>query len=216
MCVMCLCVVRCVLLLCVVVLWLSCACCCGHGCGCGCVCEFRSFLHIKTLPCVLSKRPCHKRQGRFESTHGSVLNEHTGASQALSPSLSLSPVCRSSNASLVMSLSVLMYLRLFSYVSVSSHFTFCDFGRRRRGSSLLIPSRMSMFLLCLSLYLVSCSVTVAMSTRPLGFSVHTALTYSESRSACTLAHSLSGEHVRIMQETINCLSIPVQASCHLE
>ena len=28
----------------------------------------------------------------------------------------------------------------------------------------------------------------------------------------TLAHSLWGEHVRIMQETINCLSIPVQAS----
>ena len=32
----------------------------------------------ETLPCVFSKRPCHMRHGHFESTHGSVLKEHTG------------------------------------------------------------------------------------------------------------------------------------------
>ena len=33
----------------------------------------------ETLPCVLSKRPCHIGYGCFESTHGGVLNVHTGA-----------------------------------------------------------------------------------------------------------------------------------------
>ena len=28
-------------------------------------------------PCVTAKRPCHTRHGRFESTHGDVLNLHT-------------------------------------------------------------------------------------------------------------------------------------------
>ena len=31
----------------------------------------------ETLPCVPSKRPCHTRHGRFDDTHGSVLNVHT-------------------------------------------------------------------------------------------------------------------------------------------
>ena len=32
-----------------------------------------------TLPCVPSKRPCHTRHRRFDGTHGSVLDVHTGA-----------------------------------------------------------------------------------------------------------------------------------------
>ena len=32
---------------------------------------------FKMLPCVSSKRPCHIRHGRFDGTHGSVLNVHT-------------------------------------------------------------------------------------------------------------------------------------------
>ena len=62
---------------------------------------------------------------------------------------------------------------------------------------------MSLFLLSLSL---SCQLfnddNNEHSSGWLSLSVHTVLTCSEGQSACTLAHSLSGEHVRIMQETI--------------
>ena len=63
------------------------ACCCGGGCGCGCVCV-RFFMSCteKTLLCVRSKRSRVYFQnarvtwdGRFEGTHGSVLNVDTGA-----------------------------------------------------------------------------------------------------------------------------------------
>ena len=44
--------------------------------------------------------------------------------------------------------------------------------------------------------------TMTMITRPIGsLCVHTALLCPECRSACTFAHSLFGEHVRITQET---------------
>ena len=47
-----------------------------------------------------------------------------------------------------------------------------------------------------------------MIARPVSsLSVHTALTCLECLSAWAVAHSLSGEHVRIMQETF--LGIPV-------
>ena len=79
---------------------------------------------LKTLPFVLSKRPCHLRHDRFdsarrrfESTHGSVLNVHTGASRAVSPSLSFSPVCFSSHVYLSSCISVPSHL--FACVSVS-------------------------------------------------------------------------------------------------
>ena len=59
--------------------------------------------------------------------------------------------------------------------------------------------------LCLSLssYALSARLSLFLSLSLVGslFFVHTALTCSEGQSACTLAHSLLGEHVRIIQET---------------
>ena len=57
-----------------------------------------SCLAPKTLPSVrskrsrvyFSKRPCHKGHGRFERTHESVFNVHTGASLSLLSCLPLS------------------------------------------------------------------------------------------------------------------------------
>ena len=105
--------VCCAMLCCVVslcdVLWLGCACCCGRGCGC--VSVRVSFLPalknaplctFKSLPCVPSKRPCYIKHRRFESTHGNVLNVHTGVSLAVS----LSRPSLSSHASLSLSSSV--------------------------------------------------------------------------------------------------------------
>ena len=117
--------VCCVLVCCYV---LGCACCCG-ACVSSClplknapVCTF------KTLPCVLSKRPCHIGHGRFESTHGSVLNVHTGEP--------LSSFLLSLSSRLCLSL-------LFSWLS--SHTSL--------SLSLAISARLSLSRVCSSLFL---------------------------------------------------------------
>ena len=123
----------------------------------------------------------------FERTHGDVFNLHTGrrdGGRGWEKGGSLLSL------SLVPSLSLSLFLRSLSLLSFSSLFP-------------LLSS------------LSSLSATMTMITRPVGsLCVHPALPYSAGRSACTLAYSLSSEHVRIMQET-NCPGITVQDSCPL-
>ena len=117
----------CCLLLCV--LWLGCACFCGcscscncgGGCGCGCVyvcvssclaLKNASVCTFKTLPCVLTKCPCHSGHGRFERTHGSVF-------KVIAPSLSI-------YSSMLVSLSSRVSLsssHMSLFFSVSFHFS---------------------------------------------------------------------------------------------
>ena len=117
------------------------------------------LLLLLLLPLSLSLSLSLSLCDRCESTHGSVMKVHKGGSQAVSPSLALSPL-----------------------------------------------SRLSLF---------SCRSTTTRSLFQRALSVHTALTCPQGHSACTLAHSLSGELVRIMQETFVQVFL-VHASCHLE
>ena len=122
-CVMCLCVVWCCVVLrdaawCCVLMWLYRAVLC---CAVLCVCAFRSCTENNAPVCTFSKRPpvcrqnapVYMRHGRFDGTHESVLNVHTGASRAdcpLSVCLSRS-FCR---LSFLLSLSLVGSLFLFS------------------------------------------------------------------------------------------------------
>ena len=149
-------------------------------CGCVWVCvssclalKNAPVCTFKTLLCVLSKRPCHMGRGRFECTHEKFLNVHTGASRRLS--LPRPP-------SLLVSLS--SCVSLFSHVSLSSH------------TSLSLLISLSFFSLSITL-----STTMTLIARPLGSLCTHGPTLPEGQSAWALAHSLSGEHVRIMQET---------------
>ena len=171
----------------------SCGCSCGGGCECGCVyvCAFLLVLHskhFKTLPCVRSRRSRvyfqnarHIGYGRFEGTHGSVFERSHGNSRSLALHLSLSS-------------RVSLSLSLFTHVALSS----------KTSLSLFLSLSLS---LCSSLFLSLFSLNNSLNNNDTDrssswLSLYTTLTCPECQSAWALAHSLSGEHVRIMQETI--------------
>ena len=180
--------------------------------------------HAENTPCAGSKRIRVYQQdarmcstcARFVSTHGSVLNVHTetfltyirrggvgrGGGGGGRGGLGGEGVS-SLSFSLLLSLSFSLSLFLSSLLSFSlPSFSF---------SSLFLFS-----LPALVVSLSSVSTTMTMITRPVGLSLCThGSNLPECQSACTLAHSLFGEHVRIMQET-SVPGITVQTSCHLE
>ena len=137
------------------------------------VCRF------KTPPCVPAKRPhvfnmrafCQHTRKRFERTLGDVLNLHTGRREG-----------EKSGGRVLFSLflSSLLSFSLPSF-SFSSLFLFS------------LPS------LVFSLFSLSNNDNDHSSSR-LSLCTHGS-NLPEYQSACTLAHSLFGEHVRIMQET---------------
>ena len=133
---------------------------------------------------------------RFAGTHGSVLNRHTrrgfepthgeeGGGGGLSSLSSLLTFSLSSSFSLPSFPSFVLFLFLFSFSLLFSSLLFSLSNNDNDHSS-------SRFSLC-----------THGSDLP------------ECQSACTLAHSLLAEHVRIMQETI-AHGITVQASWNLE
>ena len=180
------------------VLSLGCACCRSCIVLC-CVCarfvQNNAMCKVKTLPCVLSKRCRVCRQNARVTLDTGVLTAHTGAFQEYT------------RGGVSGRLSLCLSLSLVSYVSLS---------RSTRHSLLVSLS----FSICSSLFL---SFFCFLSALSLSLSVfndddyrrHTALACPEGQGACTLAHSLLGEHVRIMHETI----VQVVLSkpwCHLE
>ena len=122
--------------------------------------------------CCGCRCSCHKGHGRFEGTHGSVL-------KVVAPSLSISPFLLVSLSLFLRScVSLLSHVSLF--LSLSAHLSFSFF-----------------------LFSLSNSVNNNDNDRSSSWlSLYTAMTCPECRTAWPLAHSLSGEHVRIMQGTI--------------
>ena len=199
-------------------------CLCGCGCVCVCCCvwlcvllwcvsfffsctEKRSRVFVqnasvctfKTLPCVRSKRSrVYVQNARGHIGHG-VLNVHTGAFSTYtwkrferthgSVSLFSSRVSLLSCLPLSLLFSCLssLLIRLSISLSLSLLVSLC-----------LLSAPLSFFL---SLSFSSLSITMTMIARP----VRSLCTHSpilpDRQSAWTLAQSLSGEHVRIMQET---------------
>ena len=149
------CICVCCVLLCVVRFFLS-----GT--------EKRSRVYVQNAPVCTFKTPASHwtrafskyTRKRFERSHGSVLNVHTG--ESLSPRVSL-----------------LSYVSFFLSRSLSA-----------RLSLSLVGS------LCLF------SITMTMIASPVGSLCTHGPSCPEYQSARALAHSLLGEHVRIMQETI--------------
>ena len=135
----------------------------------------------------------HGGQGGLASVDATSLHVYLSSSLPLLMSITTSITCLSllvstlsSHVSLIMHVSLLMCLRLFS--------------------SFLA------FLCFLSLFLACQLFNDDDNEHSSGWlSLYTRLRLAQGQSACTLAHSLSGEHVHIMQETINCLSISCAA-----
>ena len=192
----------CVVLLCVLCVSCVCVLCVGLWMWvCGCVgvrfllsgTEKRSRVQrSKRSRVYVQNAPRHIGHGRFGSTHGIVLNVHTEAVLKLEKGGSLSFSSRVSLSSLL--------------VSLSSHTS--------PFFSLALSARLSLSLVgSLSLSVLNnndndrSSSWLSLYTRP-----YLAL---RARVPGPLAHSLSGEHVRIMQSNY-CLKTPLQASCHLE
>ena len=112
--------------------------------------------------------------------------------------------------SLLMSMSLLMCLRPFSSPLACLCFFCLSLYLVNLSLPLLISLSFPLFVLP-ALFL--CSMTMTMTARPVG-SLCTHGPDLPRVPECVGAHSLSGEHVLIMQETF-VWDIPVQASCHL-
>ena len=121
----------------------------------------------------------HTRR-RFESTHGGVLNLYTHTHTRHQ---------QQRDGQTPTDVSLLIYISLHMSVCLLIRLSF----------SLALSGRLSFFLF---------SMTMTMSTRPVGSLCTHGPDSPKCRSACALAHSLSGEHVRIMHETT--------VLCHLE
>ena len=124
-----------------------------------------SVCRFKTSPCVPPKRPCHIQHGRFGGTHGGVLNLHTHTHKTPTTERQTDTDRRLS-----------FYLHLSSNVCLSSH-----------TSLFLSRSQCSSFFLF--------SMTMTMSTRPVGSLCTHGPDSLLCKSAWVLAHSLPSERV---------------------
>ena len=176
----------------------------------------RSSFKLKNVPVSHKTRAFWLHtQERFESTHGSVLKVHMGASRAVSSSHSLSPVYLSSHVCLS------SHVHLSSHVSVSSHlfsYVFVSSVSLYLVKSFSFSAHASFFL-SLSLSLVGslflCSMTMTMISRQVGYlCTHGSelpwVPECVGRGSFPVGRTCS-HHARK-----NCLGILVQASCHLE
>ena len=197
--------------------WCWCLCWCAMcgvwclWCVCGVVCVVcvwrglargKPFVcSLKTSPCVGSKRIRVYRQNarmcstcaRFASTHGSVLNLHTETKK---------PTHGKEGRGVGWGFSSLLFSSLlFSSLLFSSLLFSSLLFSSLLFSSLLFSSLLFSSLFPLLSFLSSLSATMTMITRPVGSLCTHGSNLPDCQSACTLADSLFGEHVRIMQET---------------
>ena len=162
---------------------------CVVWCGAAWHAENPAVCRFKTPPCVLGKRPHVLDMRAFSGyTRRRLERTHGGVLNLHTEGLS--------------AFSVFLALSLLSVCP--SFFLF---------SSLLFSLSLFPLLSSLSSFSLSNDDKDHSSSR-LSLCSHGS-NLPECQSACTLAHSLLGEHVRIMQET-TVPGITVQASCHLE